>query len=40
MSHLPFMDYVVNNMRKDCLIKDRKHVSAWWNDICDTRWWN
>ncbi|AET00335.1 putative glutathione transferase [Medicago truncatula] len=40
ISHLPFMDYVVNNMGKDYLIKDKKHVSAWWNDISSRPSWN
>ncbi|XP_058743014.1 glutathione S-transferase F9-like [Vicia villosa] len=38
MSHLPFT-YYINNMGKDYLIKDRKHVSAWWDDISSRPSW-
>jgi len=40
MSHLPFTDYIVNNMGKDYLIKERKNVSAWWDDISSRPSWN
>ncbi|XP_017431867.1 glutathione S-transferase F9-like [Vigna angularis] len=33
ISHLPFTDYIVNKMNKGYLIKERKHVSAWWDEI-------
>ncbi|XP_004491312.1 glutathione S-transferase F9-like [Cicer arietinum] len=39
ISHLPFIDYIVNHMRKDYLIKDRKYVSAWWDDISNRPSW-
>jgi len=39
ISHLPFTDYIVNNMGKEHLIKDRKHVSAWWDDISGRPSW-
>lgn len=39
LSHLPFIDYIVNNMEKDYLIKERKNVSAWWDDISNTPSW-
>ncbi|CAK8538717.1 unnamed protein product [Lathyrus sativus] len=39
MSHLPFTDYIVNHMGKEYLIKDRKHVSAWWDDISTRPSW-
>ncbi|CAL5190539.1 unnamed protein product [Lathyrus oleraceus] len=39
LSHLPFTDYIVNNMGKGYLIKDRKHVSAWWDDISSRPSW-
>ncbi|OIW02836.1 hypothetical protein TanjilG_29612 [Lupinus angustifolius] len=38
MSHLPFTDYIVNT-EKGYLIRDRKHVSAWWNDISNRPSW-
>lgn len=40
ISHLPFTDYIVNNMGKDYLIKERKNVSAWWDDISSRPSWN
>jgi glutathione S-transferase len=40
ISHLPFMDYIVNHMGKEHLIKDRKNVSAWWDDISSRPSWN
>ncbi|MED6128434.1 Glutathione S-transferase F9 [Stylosanthes scabra] len=39
ISHLPFIDYVVNNMGREYLIKDRKNVSAWWDDISNRPSW-
>ncbi|XP_057441370.1 glutathione S-transferase F9-like [Lotus japonicus] len=39
ISHLPFTDYIVNNMGKEHLIKERKHVSAWWDDISNRPSW-
>ncbi|XP_061342809.1 glutathione S-transferase F9-like [Gastrolobium bilobum] len=39
ISHLPFMDYIVNNMKKEYLIKERKNVSAWWDDISNRPSW-
>lgn len=39
MSHLPFMDYLVNNMGKEHLIHKRKHVSSWWDDISSRASW-
>ncbi|KAK7276739.1 hypothetical protein RIF29_17884 [Crotalaria pallida] len=38
MSHLPFTDYIVNTEKK-YLIRDRKHVSAWWDDISNRPSW-
>ena len=40
ISHLPFLDYVVNNMEKKYLLKERKHVGAWWDDISSRPSWN
>ncbi|KAJ7965043.1 Glutathione S-transferase [Quillaja saponaria] len=39
LSHLPFTQYLVNQMGKDYMIKDRKHVSAWWDDISSRPSW-
>ena len=33
VSHLPFINYIVNTVGKGHLIKEREHVCAWWNDI-------
>ncbi|XP_051137210.1 glutathione S-transferase F10-like [Andrographis paniculata] len=34
LSHLPFGHYLMNHMPgKEYLVRDRKHVSAWWDDI-------
>lgn len=33
LTHLPFTHYVVNDIGKGYLIRDRTHVSAWWDDI-------
>jgi len=40
ISHLPFTDYIVNYMDKGYLIKERKNVSAWWDDISSRPSWN
>ncbi|KAK7300194.1 hypothetical protein RJT34_11031 [Clitoria ternatea] len=39
ISHIPFLDYIVNNMEKGYLIRDRKSVSAWWDDISSRPSW-
>ncbi|KAJ1387996.1 Glutathione S-transferase, N-terminal [Sesbania bispinosa] len=39
ISHIPFIDYIVNNMEKGYLIKERKNVSAWWDDISNRPSW-
>jgi len=39
ISHLPFTDYIVNKLNKGYLIKDRKHVSDWWDDISSRLSW-
>ena len=33
LSHLPFTQYLVGPIGKEYMIKSRKHVSAWWDDI-------
>ncbi|KAM1010624.1 hypothetical protein ACFX2C_046079 [Malus domestica] len=37
LSHLPFTHYSANSMGKEYMIRDRKHVSAWWDDISSSR---
>ncbi|KAL2316831.1 hypothetical protein Fmac_030707 [Flemingia macrophylla] len=39
ISNIPFLYYIVNNMGKDYLVKDRKNVSAWWDDISNRPSW-
>ncbi|GKB90077.1 glutathione S-transferase F9-like protein [Tanacetum coccineum] len=39
LSHLPFTSYLVGPVRKAYMIKDRKHVSAWWDDISSRPSW-
>jgi glutathione S-transferase len=39
LSHLPFGQYVMSCLGKEYLIRDRKHVSAWWDDISNRPSW-
>ncbi|KAL4563611.1 hypothetical protein LXL04_027656 [Taraxacum kok-saghyz] len=39
LSHLGFTDYLVGPCGKGYMIKDRKHVSAWWDDITSRPSW-
>ncbi|XP_019462916.1 PREDICTED: glutathione S-transferase F9-like [Lupinus angustifolius] len=40
LSHLPFTHYLeVGSMGKAYMIRDRKHVSAWWDDISSRLSW-
>ncbi|KAK6287032.1 hypothetical protein POUND7_013211 [Theobroma cacao] len=39
LSHLPFTQYLVDHMGKEYMIKSRKHVSAWWDDISSRPSW-
>ncbi|XP_022759135.1 glutathione S-transferase F9-like [Durio zibethinus] len=39
LSHLPFTQYLVGPMGKEYMIKSRKHVSAWWDDISSRPSW-
>ncbi|OVA04856.1 Glutathione S-transferase [Macleaya cordata] len=39
LSHLPFTHYLVNDIGKEYMIRDRKHVSAWWDDITSRPSW-
>ncbi|KAK7257051.1 hypothetical protein RIF29_30743 [Crotalaria pallida] len=39
LSHLPFAHYLVNSMGKEFMVRNRKHVSDWWNDISSKPSW-
>ncbi|GAA0161241.1 transferase [Lithospermum erythrorhizon] len=39
LSHLPFTQYLVGKCEKEYMIKNRKHVSAWWDDISNRPSW-
>ncbi|PIA64027.1 hypothetical protein AQUCO_00201372v1 [Aquilegia coerulea] len=39
LSHLPATRYLVNEAGKSHLVKDRKHVNAWWEDISSRPAW-
>ncbi|KAL5714128.1 glutathione transferase [Ranunculus cassubicifolius] len=39
LSHLPFTHYLVNAIGKEYMIRDRKCVSAWWDDITNRPAW-
>ncbi|XVE78531.1 hypothetical protein DITRI_Ditri13aG0152600 [Diplodiscus trichospermus] len=39
LSHLPFTQYLVGPMGKENMIRSRKHVSAWWDDISSRPSW-
>ncbi|KAF6150116.1 hypothetical protein GIB67_015783 [Kingdonia uniflora] len=39
LSHLPFTHYLVNALGKEYMIRDRVHVSAWWDDISNRPSW-
>ncbi|XWS75698.1 hypothetical protein CRYUN_Cryun01aG0114000 [Craigia yunnanensis] len=39
LSHLPFTQYLVSQMGKEYMIRSRKHVSAWWDDISSRPSW-
>ena len=39
LSHLPFTHYLVNQMGKENMIRKRKHVSGWWDDISSRPSW-
>ncbi|KAK9064356.1 hypothetical protein SSX86_015738 [Deinandra increscens subsp. villosa] len=39
LSHLPFTNYLVGPVGKGYMIKERKHVSAWWDDISSRPSW-
>ncbi|RDX68956.1 Glutathione S-transferase F9 [Mucuna pruriens] len=39
LSHLPFTHYLMNQMKKEYMFRERKHVSAWWDDISNRPSW-
>ncbi|CAI9775434.1 unnamed protein product [Fraxinus pennsylvanica] len=39
LSHLPFGHYLLNGAGKGYMIRDRKHVSAWWDVISNRPSW-
>ncbi|XP_076906191.1 glutathione S-transferase F9-like [Bidens hawaiensis] len=39
LSHIPFTNYLVGPVGKGYMIKERKHVSAWWDDISSRPSW-
>ncbi|KAK7304981.1 hypothetical protein VNO77_42878 [Canavalia gladiata] len=39
LSHLPFTHYLMNQMKKEYMVRERKHVSAWWDDISNRPSW-
>jgi glutathione S-transferase len=39
LSHLAFGHYIMNQTQRAHLVRDRKHVSAWWDDISNRPAW-
>ncbi|KAH9288945.1 hypothetical protein KI387_033062, partial [Taxus chinensis] len=39
LTHLPFTHYLVNKIGKAYLVKERKHVNEWWEDISSRPAW-
>lgn len=39
LSHLPFGHYLVTSLGKEYMIRERKHVSRWWDDISNRPSW-
>ncbi|XP_024992889.1 glutathione S-transferase F9-like [Cynara cardunculus var. scolymus] len=39
LSHLPFTSYLVGGVGKEYMIKERKHVSGWWDEISSRPSW-
>ena len=39
LSHLPFTHYWINQVKKEYMLRERKHVSAWWDDISNRPSW-
>ncbi|KAK4390132.1 Glutathione S-transferase F9 [Sesamum angolense] len=39
LSHLPFGQFLMTGLGKEYMIRDRKHVSGWWDDISNRPSW-
>ena len=39
LSNLPFTHYLVNKLGRQNMVRERKHVSAWWDDISNRPSW-
>ncbi|KAG8377371.1 hypothetical protein BUALT_Bualt08G0026100 [Buddleja alternifolia] len=39
LSHLPFTQYLASGLGKEYMIRDRKHVSEWWDAISNRPSW-
>lgn len=39
LSHIPFMHYMVGAIKKEYMIRSRKCVSCWWDDISNRPSW-
>uniref|UniRef100_A0A0C9RU46 glutathione transferase n=1 Tax=Wollemia nobilis TaxID=56998 RepID=A0A0C9RU46_9CONI len=39
LSHLPFTEFIVNATDRGYLIRERKHVNAWWEEISSRPAW-
>ncbi|KAI4319703.1 hypothetical protein MLD38_033272 [Melastoma candidum] len=39
LSHIPFTELLVTKVGKEYMIRDRKHVSAWWDEISSRPSW-
>ncbi|MED6157312.1 Glutathione S-transferase F9 [Stylosanthes scabra] len=39
LSHLPFGHFLVNQIGRGDMVRQRKHVSAWWDDISSRPSW-
>ena len=39
LTHLPYIDYIANVTDKGYLVRNRKHVNAWWEDISTRPAW-
>ncbi|KAE9603270.1 putative glutathione peroxidase, Glutathione transferase [Lupinus albus] len=39
LTHLPLTYYLLDPLKKAYLVRDRKHVSAWWDDITSRPSW-
>ncbi|KAL0361678.1 UNVERIFIED_CONTAM: Glutathione S-transferase F9, partial [Sesamum radiatum] len=39
LSHLPFGQFLMRGLGKEYMIRERKHVSGWWDDISNRPSW-